>query len=127
MIPEDRRYTASHEWVKIEDDTAVVGITDYAQDALGDITFVDLPAVGNAIDQEAECGVVESIKVANDMFAPIAGEIVDVNKALGKKPELLNEDPYGKGWIIKLADYDRGQFDDLMISQEYEAFLEKQA
>jgi glycine cleavage system H protein len=127
MIPGDRKYSNTHEWVKIEGDLVVVGITDYAQDALGDITFVELPEVGKNVDQESQCGVVESVKVANDIFAPIAGEIAAVNTALGDKPELLNEDPYEKGWIIKLSDYDQGQFEDLMINDEYEALLERSA
>jgi glycine cleavage system H protein len=127
MTPDDRKYSNTHEWIRIEGDLAVIGITDYAQDALGDITFVELPPVGKNLDREGECGVLESVKAANDIFVPVSGKIAEVNTALGEKPELLNEDPYGKGWILKLSDYDRGQLDDLMTGEQYEAFLERSA
>ena len=121
MTPSDRRYAETHEWVKIEGDIATVGISDYAQDALGDITFIELPETEHEVSQEEECGVVESVKAASDLYAPIDGEIVEVNEALDGSPELVNEDPYGEGWIFKMANFDREQYDDLLDAADYEA------
>lgn len=121
MTPSDRRYAESHEWVKIEDDIAIVGISDYAQEALGDITFIELPETETDVSQEEECGVVESVKAASDLFAPIDGEIVEVNDALDGNPELVNEDPYGEGWIFKMTNFNREQYEDLLDAADYEA------
>lgn len=119
--PDDRKYSETHEWVELEDDMAVVGLSDYAQAELGDITFVELPEVGDVVSQNDECGVVESVKAASDLFAPISGEIAEVNRDLEEKPEAINEDPYGDGWIFKLKDVDETQYEALLEADEYVA------
>lgn len=124
MMPDDRKYTKSHEWLKIEGDFVVVGITDYAQEALGDITYVEMPEIGKTVDQAGECGVIESVKVASDILAPVAGEVAEVNSDLEAEPELVNRDPYGKGWILKLKNIDAGQVAGLMDEADYEAMTE---
>ena len=121
MTPSDRRYAETHEWVKIEDGIAVVGISDYAQEALGDITFIELPETNHTVAQEEECGVVESVKAASDILAPLDGNIVEVNETLDDTPELVNEDAYGDGWIFKMADFSQEQFEELMDAAEYES------
>jgi glycine cleavage system H protein len=123
MTPDDRKYAKTHEWVKIEGDTATVGITDHAQEALGDITFVELPAVGDALTQGGECGVIESVKAASDIYAPVGGEVAEVNTELENAPELINQDPYGNGWVLKLKNVDATQPDGLMAASDYEAGL----
>jgi glycine cleavage system H protein len=123
MTPNDRRYAASHEWVRLEGDTAVVGITDHAQEQLGDITFVELPEVGSRVEAGSECGVVESVKAASDIYTPVTGEIAEVNTALEAGPEAVNEDPYGKGWMFKLRGVDAGDLDGLLDAAGYEATL----
>jgi glycine cleavage system H protein len=102
MIPGDLKYTASHEWVRIEGDTAVVGITDFAQQQLGDITFADLPAVGTGVAEGKEMGSIESVKAASDLYSPVTGEVVAVNGELEAAPELVNQEPYGRGWLVKV-------------------------
>ncbi len=124
MNPSDRKYTKSHEWIKFEDDEAVVGVTDYAQDAMGDVTFVELPALGGDLKAGDECGVVESVKAASDLYSPVNGQVGDVNTALEDSPELINQDPYEDGWMFKLRNVDKSQIDALMSSEEYEASLE---
>ena len=103
QIPDDLRYTTEHEWLRLENGRGTVGITDFAQDALGDVVFVELPAVGTALTPGQVFGVVESNKTVSDLFAPVAGEVVEVNEALRTQPELVNQDPYGAGWMIRLA------------------------
>jgi glycine cleavage system H protein len=124
MTPSDRRYSETHEWVKIEGDLAIVGISDYAQESLGDVTFIELPEVDHEVSQEEDCGVIESVKAASDLNAPIDGKIVEVNEVLDGSPEIVNEDPYEEGWIFKLANFDMEQYEDLMDAAEYEATLE---
>jgi len=124
MIPHDRKYSPTHEWVEIEDDIAVVGLSDYAQESLGDVTFIELPEIGHVVSQEEECGVVESVKAASDLYAPISGEIVEVNRDLDAKPETVNDDPYGEGWIFKLTEFDAGEYEALLDAEEYKATLE---
>ena len=121
MSPDDRKYAVTHEWVKVEDGLAAIGITDHAQHALGDLTFLDLPAVGKRLAQSAICGSVESVKAASDLYAPIAGTIAEVNTALPSAPEIINQDPYGKGWILKLKDFDAAQLDGLLAAADYDA------
>ena len=121
MSPDDRKYAVTHEWVKVEDGLAAIGITDHAQHALGDLTFLDLPAVGKRLAQSAICGAVESVKAASDLYAPIAGTIAEVNTALPAAPEIINQDPYGKGWILKLKDFDASQLDALLAAADYDA------
>lgn len=119
--PDDRKYSETHEWVELEDDMAVIGLSDYAQAELGDITFVELPEVGDIVSQNDECGVVESVKAASDLFAPLSGEVAEVNRDLEEKPEAINEDPYGDGWIFKLKDVDEAQYEALLEADEYAA------
>lgn len=121
MTPSDRRYSETHEWVKIEGDLAVVGISDYAQESLGDITFIELPEVDHEVAQEEDCGVIESVKAASDLNAPLNGKIVEVNEALDGSPEIVNEDPYEEGWIFKIANFDMAQYEELLDAAEYEA------
>jgi glycine cleavage system H protein len=121
MTPTDRKYAKSHEWIKVEGNLAVIGITDHAQHALGDITFVELPAVGKKIDQGASCGVIESVKAASDIYAPVSGEVAEVNRALESAPEKINGDAYGAGWILKLKGFDAAQLGGLMDAAAYDA------
>ena len=120
MTPNDRKYAKTHEWIRIEGDLAVIGISDHAQQALGDITFVELPTVGKQVEQGASCGVIESVKAASDLYAPVAGEVAEVNHGLDTAPELINEDPYGKGWILKLKKYAAAQLSGLLDAAAYE-------
>ena len=114
MAPSDLRYTQDHEWVRVDGDTATIGVTDFAANQLGDVVFVDLPAVGKAVEQFATVGVVESVKAVSDLYAPVSGEVVEVNTDLGSKPELVNSDPFGDGWMIKVKVGDAGQIGGLL-------------
>jgi glycine cleavage system H protein len=120
MVPGDLRYTKEHEWVRVDGDEAVVGITEFAADQLGDIVFVELPDVGRALDAHATFGVVESVKAVSDLFAPIAGEVVATNETLAGSPELVNTDPFGEGWMVRVRLADMAQLDDLMDAAAYE-------
>src|SRR5574337_477066 len=115
-FPEDLKYSKEHEWVLVEGNVATVGITDYAQDQLGDIVFVELPAVGDKVSKEDAFGVVESVKAVSDIYAPISGKVLEVNDDLPENPEMLNEDPYGDGWIIKIEMNDPEELQDLMTA-----------
>jgi glycine cleavage system H protein len=123
MIPADLRYTKEHEWVRLDGDLATVGITDHAADQLGDIVFVELPAVGTALRQLATFGVVESVKAVSDLFAPLGGEVVEVNAALASTPEAVNSDPYGAGWLVRVRVADRAEMDALLDPAAYEALV----
>lgn len=123
MIPKDARYTKDHEWVRIEGDTAVVGITDHAQAALGDITFVEIPAVGKVVKAHDVLAVVESVKAASDVYAPVAGTVCEVNGVLTTVPETINQSPHDQGWICKLRPFDAASADALLSAAQYEAFL----
>ena len=123
-IPEDLQYTHSHEWVRIEGDTAIIGITDHAQDELGDVVFVELPDEGATFDAGESFGTVESVKAVSDLYTPVGGEVVEVNSALQDAPENINEDPYGEGWIVKLRTTDRA---DLLSPEEYEKVVEEES
>jgi glycine cleavage system H protein len=120
MAPTELRYTKDHEWVRVEGDTATIGITPYAADQLGDVVFVDLPAVGRTLEQHATFGVVESVKAVSDLYAPVAGEVVATNDSLGSEPELVNGDPYGGGWMIRVRLAEPGQVDGLLDGAAYE-------
>jgi glycine cleavage system H protein len=120
MVPGDLRYTKDHEWVRVEGDTATIGVTDFAAGQLGDVVFVDLPAAGKAVEQFATFGVVESVKAVSDLYAPVSGEVVEVNGELGANPELVNSDPFGAGWMIKVKLGDAGQVDGLLDPAGYE-------
>ena len=117
------RYTKSHEYVRVEGGTGVVGITDYAQSQLGDVVFVELPPIGQSLSKGAEAATVESVKAASEVNAPVSGTVVDVNSALADSPGLVNEDPSGKGWFIKLKLADAAELDSLMDEDAYRAFL----
>ena len=121
--PADLRYTKEHEWAKVEGNRARCGITHYAQAELGDVVFVELPKVGTKVRQTQAFGVVESVKAVSDLFAPLSGEVAEVNAELSQKPELLNQDPYGKGWMIVIALSTPKEAEGLMTAQQYEAFL----
>lgn len=120
MVPADLRYTKDHEWVRVDGDTATIGVTDFAAQQLGDVVFVDLPAVGRTIDQFATFGVVESVKAVSDLYAPVSGEVVEVNADLAGKPELVNSDPFGAGWMIRLRVGDSTQVEGLLDAAAYE-------
>jgi glycine cleavage system H protein len=120
MSPEDRKYTKTHEWIKIEGNVALIGITDHAQKALGDITFIELPVVGKVVKQGQECGVIESVKAASDIYAPADGKVVEVNGLVVEKPETVNQDAHGKGWMVKLSDFNVNQINGLLDAKEYD-------
>ncbi len=122
-VPQELSYTKTHEWVRREDDIATVGITDHAQDELGDVVFVELPEEGATFDAGDSFGVVESVKAVSDLYAPVGGEVVQVNTTLNDSPEQVNEDPYGRGWMIQLRVTDEGE---LLSADEYEKLLEEE-
>jgi len=119
-------YSKEHEWVRVEGDRATIGITDHAQGALGDIVFVELPAVGTALRKDAEAAVVESVKAASDVYAPIGGEVIESNQALVDEPALANSDPEGAGWFFKLLVADNHELNELMNAEQYADFCENQ-
>jgi glycine cleavage system H protein len=123
MTPTDLKYTKEHEWIRLEGDSAVVGITDYAQKALGDITYVELPKVGQTVGKRQELGVIESVKAASDIYAPVAGTVSAVNSALDDQPERVNRSPYGDGWICRLSGVDASALADLMDAARYDAYV----
>ncbi|MFL2956518.1 MAG: glycine cleavage system protein H [Marine Group II euryarchaeote MED-G36] len=120
-VPAELRYTAEHEWIRIEGNEAVVGVTDFAQDALTDVVWVELPEVGSSVSEMDACGSVESVKSVSEIFAPIAGEILEVNESLEDAPEQINQDPYGSGWIWRMSIGDASQVDGLMDATAYSA------
>ncbi|MBI1737268.1 MAG: glycine cleavage system protein GcvH [Candidatus Rokubacteria bacterium] len=122
-IPEELRYTKEHEWAKREGDRVRVGITTYAQEQLGDVVFVELPKVGAKVAAHQTFGVVESVKAVSDLFAPVSGEVAEVNGDLPNTPQLVNQDPYGRGWMLLVKPSDAGEFDQLLTAKQYEAFL----
>jgi glycine cleavage system H protein len=119
----DIRYTKDHEYIRLDGDVATVGITEHAQEQLGDIVFVELPAIGKQVEQGAEAAVVESVKAASEIYAPVSGEVVEVNSALEGEPAKVNADPLGEGWFLKLKIRDKSQFDALMREAQYNEFL----
>lgn len=121
MNPTDLRYTKDHEWVRLDGDVATIGITAFATEQLGDIVFVELPAVGATLEQAATFGVVESVKAVSDLFAPVAGEVVETNEALASQPELVNQEPYGTGWMLRIRVADPGAVDKLLDAAGYDA------
>lgn len=124
IVPENLRYSRDHEWVAVEGDTIRVGITDYAQDALGDVVFIELPEVGTEVSAGGSFGEVESTKSVSDLYAPVSGEIVEVNAELADNPERLNEDPYGEGWICLIRVADPDQLDGLLDAEAYNSLTE---
>ena len=123
--PSDLRYTSDHEWVRIEGDIATIGITDYAQDALGDVVFVQLPSLGSTVKAAASISEVESTKSVSDIYAPLSGEVIEVNDALEADPSVLNSDAYGKGWIFRVRFSDSSEIEALLSASDYEALLGK--
>jgi glycine cleavage system H protein len=119
-VPDDRRYLESHEWALQTDDGFRIGITDFAQDELGDVVFVELPDEGESVAQEEEFGVIESIKAVSDLYAPVGGEVLSVNEALFDSPELVNEDPFGEGWMLEVEGADETELEGLLSADEYE-------
>jgi glycine cleavage system H protein len=123
-IPENLKYTKDHEWIRHESDgTCLVGITDHAQDSLGDVTFVELPAIGESFEEGATFGVVESVKAASDLYFPLSGEITEVNDILVDSPEKVNEDPYGDGWMVRIRPADFDAFGGLLSPDQYKEIL----
>jgi glycine cleavage system H protein len=126
-FPEDLKYTREHEWVAIDGSVATIGITDHAQEQLGDVVFVELPSVGDRVEKADAFGVVESTKAVSDVYAPLSGEVTEVNDDLPDNPELINEDPYGDGWMVKITLGDKADLEDLMTADEYRKFIEESA
>jgi len=122
----EARYAESHEWARWEGDEIVCGITDHAQETLSDVVYVELPMVGDVFDAAEPYGIVESVKAASDLYTPVSGEVTAVNEELETAPELVNQDPYGSGWMIRLDPADPDEFEDLMSGEEYEAFVEEE-
>ena len=123
-IPEELKYTEEHEWVRIEDNIAIVGITDFAQGELGDIVYLEIDTLDSQIDSNEVFGTVEAVKTVSDLFMPIAGKVIEVNPNLEDKPELVNEDPYGEGWIIKIDISEQSQIDSLLSPSEYKNLID---
>lgn len=122
-FPENLRYTSEHEWIRVEGDIAYVGITDYAQSELGEIVFIDVPTVGETVAQGEVFGSVEAVKTVSDLNMPVTGEVIELNEALDAQPELVNNDPYGEGWMIKITVKDAAELDSLMDAAAYQASL----
>jgi glycine cleavage system H protein len=122
-VPKDLKYTREHEWAKQDGDRVRVGITAYAQEQLGDVVFVELPKVGAKVTASKNFGVVESVKAVSDLFAPISGEVVEVNAELAQKPEIVNQDPYGKGWMLVVKPSSKGDWDQLLTPEQYEELI----
>ncbi|MBN1466591.1 glycine cleavage system protein GcvH [candidate division KSB1 bacterium] len=123
QVPEKLKYTNDHEWVSLDGDVATVGITDYAQSELGDLVFVELPGVGTTVAQGVSFGTVEAVKAVSDLFAPVSGEITEINDALGGDPEIVNKDPYGEGWMLRVRVSDAGELDALLDADGYKALI----
>lgn len=123
MYPSDLKYHKEHEWVRVEGDVAVVGISDFAQDQLGEVVYVDLPSAGDSVAADETFGEIESVKSVSELFSPVSGEIVEVNDALSDAPETVNSDAYGDGWMIKVRMSDASELDALMSASDYESFI----
>ncbi len=124
MYPDDFYYTKNHEWIQVKGDKATVGITDFAQKQLGDVVYVELPKAGKKLEFHQSMGVIESVKAVSDVYSPVSGEVIEVNKGLDDSPELVNQDPHGKGWFIRLKIKDEAELEKLMTASEYEGFIE---
>ncbi|MCK5381610.1 MAG: glycine cleavage system protein GcvH [Candidatus Latescibacteria bacterium] len=123
MIPKNLKYTEEHEWIRVDGNSATIGISDYAQDALGDITFVELPEVGKQVNKFEDLAVIESVKAASDIYAPLSGEVLEVNSALEEAPETINQDCYGEGWICKLTGIVEAEMEKLLSAEAYEKLI----
>ncbi len=126
MVPEDRRYSKEHEWVKVEGGRGTVGITDYAQKQLGDVVYVELPAVGKKLSSMEVFGTIESVKAVSELFCPVSGEVVEVNDTVVDKPELVNSDPYGKAWLLVVVIANEAELSSLMSAADYQAYLDRE-
>ena len=124
MYPENLYYTKEHEWIRIDDERAVIGITEYAQDQLGDIVYVELPEVGSHVTQRETCGTIESVKTVSDLYAPLSGEIIAINEALDETPELINNDPYKTGWIVEIRFSVQEELNNVLHADAYEALIQ---
>ena len=122
-LPQNLKYTKEHEWVKIDGDLLIVGITDHAQSELGDIIFIVFPSVNQVISKDDPFGTIEAVKTVADLFSPVSGKIIEINQDLEDNPELVNSDPYGEGWIVKITDFDKSQLDALLDSNNYEEII----
>lgn len=122
-FPQNLKYTNEHEWIRVEGDIAYVGITDYAQEQLGDIVFVDIPTVGETLEADEVFGTIEVVKTISDLFLPVAGEVMEQNEALEENPELVNKDPYGEGWLIKMKPADIKEVEDLLSAEAYKKVI----
>jgi len=122
-IPADLKYTKDHEWVKIEGNTATIGVTDFAQGELGDIVYVDVDTLDDTVDKDDVVGSVEAVKTVSDLFMPLTGEVIEFNEGLEDDPEIVNKDPYGKGWMIKISFTDNSQIEDLLDAQAYQELI----
>ncbi len=123
MYPSELKYHKEHEWVRVEDDVAIVGISHFAQDQLGEVVYVDLPSEGDAVAADETFGEIESVKSVSELYAPVTGEVVGVNESLEDAPEVVNTDPYGEGWMVKIKMSDPSEVDALMSADDYEAFV----
>jgi glycine cleavage system H protein len=126
MLPEDRRYSKEHEWVKVEGGRGTVGITDYAQKQLGDVVYVELPEIGRKLSSMDVFGTIESVKAVSELFCPVSGEVVEVNATVVDKPELVNSDPYGKAWLVVVSIANEAELSSLMSASDYQAYVERE-
>jgi glycine cleavage system H protein len=127
VIPEDRHYSSEHEWVRITGGLALIGITDHAQQQLGDITYVEFPEAGRRVERMGVLGTIESVKAAADFYSPLSGEVAETNTGLEEHPEWINQDCYGRGWLVKLRGFEEQEWKDLMTARDYRVFLDKGA
>lgn len=125
MVPRELKYSESHEWIKQEGSIVIIGITDYAQEELGDVVFVELPKVNRQLKQQESFGVAESVKAVSDLFSPVNGKVIAINETLSKQPELVNKEPYTGGWMIKVELFDNGELAQLMSAEAYEKFIQE--
>ncbi len=125
MYPSEHRYTGDHEWVRVEDDVCVIGITDFAQKELGEVVYVELPEIGHMFDAHDEMGTIESVKAVAEIYTPVAGEVIEINENLTDDPAAINEDPHGDGWLVKIRYSSSTDFGDLMNAEKYEAFIQE--
>ena len=125
-FPKDLKYTKEHEWVRVEKNVAVVGITDYAQDSLGDVVYVELPQEGGAVTKSEPFGVVESVKAVSDLYSPVSGSVIEVNDAIIDNPDAINEDPYGDAWMLRVELSNPAEIDELLTAEEYQKYIEEE-
>ena len=123
-VPENLHYTKDHEWARVDGDIATIGITEYAQGELGDIVFIEMPQVGDTTKQTESCASIEAVKAVSDLYAPVSGDVTEVNSALESDPQIVNKDPYGEGWMIKVKMSDPGELDALMSAEDYKKLIE---